>query len=294
MGARLSRPEWRNPDDLAGYLLGEQEKELIAGDPVADAFASDDPEAQRNPRVLGITLTMVIRTKYIDERLERAVVDGATQVVILGAGWDTRAYRKAELLKGVQVFEVDRPTMQQWKRRRAELALGVKPENLTYLQIDFTHQKLADVLGASSYDPAKKTFFIWEGVTMYLPEQAVRETLQWISKQAPGSSVVFDFADQEIIGFMSRVSSGQEPSNTESRIAAERGQQLDKWGEPWIFGIPAGESEEFVKSVGLKHRDTLAFASPAAAQRYLGWHTGETFPAPVRQLYLITEAIVLD
>jgi methyltransferase (TIGR00027 family) len=241
---------------------------------------------------MGIVVTMIVRTKFIDEHLSAAIAAGATQVVILGAGWDTRAYRLGELLQGVRVYEVDRPALQEWKRRRAAEELGPAPANLTYLPADLARQKLADVMAGSDYDPARRTFFIWEGVTMYLPEAAVRETLSWIVAQAPGSAVVFDFADKEVVDFMTRVDQGYQPSTTVGQIAAERGKQLAQWGEPWIFGLDTGTAGEYVAALGFEHRETLVLASVEAARRYLGWEQDREFPVPIRRMYSIMEAVV--
>ncbi len=292
VGSRIDHPHWRNPDHLAIKLLGLEEREVIAGDPIAEALERDTPELRRNPRVMGLLLTMLVRTKFIDEHLQQAITDGATQVVILGAGWDTLAYRFQELLRDVKIFEVDRPALQEWKRRRMEEELGTAPANLTYLQIDFNTQKLAGVMASSSYDPQQKTFFIWEGVTMCLPEDAVRETLQWIAHQAPGSTIVFDFADASVIEFTKRVQEGFQPKTEYGHLAAERVRQLDSWKEPWLFGIPEGGSEEFVRRLGLEHRETMGMASAEAAKRYLGWDRDEPFVLPVRTNYSILEAAV--
>jgi methyltransferase (TIGR00027 family) len=143
---------------------------------------------------------MMVRTRYIDEHLEAALRAGATQVVILGAGFDSRAYRFVKLLNGAKVIEVDYGPTQEYKRRRVLEVLGHVPSNLTYAPIDFTRERLSDVLFSSGYRAAEKTFFIWEGVTMYLPEQGVRETLQFVAGQsAPGSSIVFDFMSKSFV-----------------------------------------------------------------------------------------------
>jgi methyltransferase (TIGR00027 family) len=292
VGSRIDHPHWRNPDHLAIKLMGPAEREVIAGDPIADALERNTSELYRHPRVLGLMMTMLVRTKFIDEHLQQAIADGATQVVILGAGWDTRAYRFQEMLRDVKIFEVDRPALQAWKRRRMEEELGAAPDNLTYLQIDFKIQKLAGVMASSSYDPQQKTFFIWEGVTMYLPEDAVRETLRWVASQAPGSTIVFDFADSSVIDFMRRVDDGFEPTTEYGRLAAQRANLFKEWNEPWLFGIPEGGSVGFVGGLGLEHRETLAMASVEAAKRYLGWDRDVPYSSQIRMNYSILSARV--
>lgn len=270
--------------------MGSEELALLGEHPLARAFES--PENVQHPEVQSAMLTLIVRTRFVDDRLEQAIADGATQVVIMGAGWDTRAYRFAELLRGARVFEVDQPPTQNWKRRRAEAVLGPAPANLTYLQVDFRTQTLGEVLAAAGYDSKQRTFFIWEGVTMYLPEAAVRDTLRWIAQQAPGSSVVFDFAYSALIEFIAQMQAGWQPPTEAARVGMDRLRQIKAWGEPWIFGVPTDQSAEFVTELGLEHRETLGMASQEAARRYLGWTEDKPFPASIRQFYAIAEAVV--
>lgn len=292
VGSRNDHPHWHNPDHLADKLLGPNEYALIEGHPLKLALEKDSPEIRREPEVVSAVMTLIVRTKFIDERLERAMAEGVTQVVIMGAGWDTRAHRFADLLRSARVFEIDQPATQNWKRRRSEKSLGAAPANLIYLPIDFRHQTLGEVLQAGGYDATQKTFFIWEGVTMYLPEAAVRDTLRWISQQAPDSSLVFDFAYRTLIDMIAAMHSGWEPPNEAARVGMERLRQIQAWGEPWIFGVPADGSKEFLNELGLEHRETLPMSSTEAAKRYLGWKEDAPFPAAIRQFYAIAEAAV--
>lgn len=292
VGSRAKDPARRNPDHIADKLMGPQELGLIEGHALALALQTPDFDVAESPEAHSAASTLVIRTKFIDERLACMVHEGATQVVIMGAGWDTRAYRFPELLKNVRVFEIDQPSTQNWKRRRAEEVLGPPPANLTYLQIDFRVQTLADVLAAAGYDPAQKTMFIWEGVTMYLPEAAVRDTLQWLSTQAPGSMVVFDFAWQALIDFIAYARNNPDKLEGAAKVGMDRLRQIAGWGEPWIFGLPTDKSAEFLAELGLEHRETIGMASVEAAKRYLGWEEDRPFPAAIRQMYAITEAVV--
>jgi methyltransferase (TIGR00027 family) len=291
VGSRFEGP-LRNPDWLADKLMGPEERAMIAGHPLATALENDTPENRHNPEVQSAAATLVIRTKFIDERLERMVREGATQVVIMGAGWDTRAYRFAGILRNVRVFEVDQPATQNSKRRRAEEALGPPPANLTYLPIDFRVQTLADVLASAGYDPKQKTLFIWEGVTMYLPAAAVSDTLRWIAQQAPGSMITFDFADEALIDLIARARQGEPPADDRAKLVMDRLRQIAGWGEPWIFGVPTNESARYIQEQGLEHRETLGMASIEAAKRYLGWTEDRPYPAAIRQMYKIAEAVV--
>ena len=193
LGAREPDESIRNPDYLAERLLGPEERAMVADQPVVQALELDFAEARQNIEAIGSAIMMIIRTRFIEERLEHAIRDGVSQVVILGAGFDTRAYRLVELLKAARVFEVDQPSTQEYKKRRIRETGIEVPPNLTYVAVDFRHDKLGDVLAAAGYDSSQRTFFIWEGVTMYLPEAAVEETLRWVAAQAPGSTIIFDF-----------------------------------------------------------------------------------------------------
>src|SRR6202042_3149443 len=99
--------------------------------------------------------------------------NGTTQVVILGAGFDTRAYRFKDLLQDKKIFEVDYRSTQEFKKRRVEAILGDPPSNLTFVEIDFQRDKLGAVLRNAGFQPGGKSFFVWEGVSMYLTESAV-------------------------------------------------------------------------------------------------------------------------
>jgi methyltransferase (TIGR00027 family) len=292
LGSRHPDPQVRNPDTLADKLLGPEELALLGEHPLRTALEQGAPEAAGQPEARSAMATLVVRTKFIDERLADAIRGGATQLVILGAGWDTRAYRLADLLQGVRIFEIDQPATQNWKRRRAEQVLGPRPSNLTYLNIDFRTQTPADVLAAAGYQPAQRTFFLWEGVTMYLPEAAVKATLRWIATQAPGSAVVFDFAYRSVIDFMARAREYKGPLPEAAKLGMDRLRQIASWGEPWIFGIPDNQDRDFVTACGLSHRETLALASPEAARRYLAWDDARPYPGAIRQMYAILEAAV--
>ena len=112
LGAREPDESIRNPDFLAERLLGPAERAMVADQAVVQALELDFTEAIKNIEALSSAIMMIIRTRFIEERLDHAIRDGVSQLVILGAGFDTRAYRLTELLKAVQVFEVDQPSTQ--------------------------------------------------------------------------------------------------------------------------------------------------------------------------------------
>ena len=122
LAARDYDPTVRNPDWLAEIFLGPTERKILAGDRTIKDLERDYRDAIRDEDP--ITGMNLIRTRFVDERLQHAVSGGAAQVVILGAGYDSRAYRMRELLKGVRVFEVDYGPTQEYKKRRVQEILG--------------------------------------------------------------------------------------------------------------------------------------------------------------------------
>ena len=146
-------PSVRNPDWLAEHFLGPTERRLLDGTPWLNGLAQDYRELSRIPEVEPVVRYLLVRTKFIDERLIRAVEGGATQVIVLGAGFDSRAYRLREVLKGVRFIEVDFGPTQEYKKRRVRDVLGCLPENVTYAPIDFTREKLEDVLQRTGFVP---------------------------------------------------------------------------------------------------------------------------------------------
>jgi methyltransferase (TIGR00027 family) len=266
LGARDADAAVRNPDYLAERLLGPAERALVADQACVQALDQDYAEASKNMEAIGSALMMQVRTRFIEERLADAIERGATQVVILGAGFDTRAYRLTDLLRNARVFEVDQPSTQEYKKRRIQEEGIEVPRNLTWVPVDFRGDKLDDALRAAGYDSAQITFFIWEGVTMYLPEAAVEEMLRWVGAQAPGSTLVFDFIYRAVIDFLASPSFDHLPEQARNAIARVR--KLEA-GEPWIFGIPDGGEAGFLGRFGLTVDELMPVGGEASRKRYL-------------------------
>jgi methyltransferase (TIGR00027 family) len=136
---------------------------------------------------------LVLRVRFIDVVLEERALP---QVVILGAGLDTRAYR-LPALSGVRVFEVDHPDTQAYKRARAA-RLGPPIATLTYVPVDFTRDDLSRELTRAGFDATRPTLWIWEGVTMYLDDRALGATLDAVRVlSAPTSALVTHYHERE-------------------------------------------------------------------------------------------------
>ena len=265
VGAREPDPSARNPDYLAERLLGDPSR-IDLDHPSVRALSLSYDEAMRDIEVVSNVRMMTVRTRFIDEALERAITGGATQVVILGAGFDSHGYRCQELLAAARVFEVDRPATQALKKKRVNDVLGGPPPNLTYVALDFQHEDVRDALTRHGYEATQQTFFILEGVTMYVPEDALRATLRFVASHPPGSAIVFDFVYRVMIDMIARIDMTNIPEA--QRPFVQRFLNLTK-DEPWICGLPAGGEREFLAELGLELRELLTVGGEESLTRYL-------------------------
>ncbi len=171
----------------------------ILADPLAMRILGPDQQASLDhaqAHTSGPRLRWFIaaRSRIAEDALTVAVEHGASQLVVLGAGLDTLAYR-TPLSARLRIFEVDYPATQAWKRELLEAATIPIPATLAFVAADFERQTLADALEAAGFDSAKRSFFSWLGVVPYLTEQAVFSTLAWIAQLPGGTEVVFDYVN---------------------------------------------------------------------------------------------------
>jgi methyltransferase (TIGR00027 family) len=137
---------------------------------------------------------LVARSRLAEDALGEAVARGVRQYVVLGAGLDTFAYRNPHAASGLRVFEVDHPATQEWKRRLISQAHLKPPGSLIYVPINFEREQLADRLGANGFRVDEPAFFSWLGVTMYLSQEAIQETLRFVAQSMVSrSGIVFDY-----------------------------------------------------------------------------------------------------
>lgn len=155
--------------------------------------------ARRNgsPLLLPLLTTYIVaRHRYLDDVVKSALADGAEQLVVLGAGYDMRAWRFAPELAGRPVFEVDHPATAARKAAILERHAGERPAGLDVrsVTIDFATQSLPERLAANGFVAGRKTVVTWEGVSMYLPRAAVKATLRTLAELlGPGSTLGMDF-----------------------------------------------------------------------------------------------------
>lgn len=194
----------------------------------------------------GVPGEVLGRTKYIDDCLKTCIDDGMEQLVVLGAGYDSRAYRFDGLNPRVKVFEVDHPATQKVKMKRVERLMGRLPDHVIFVPVDFEQDKLHHKLFEKGYDRNKKSFYIWEGVTYYLTAKAVDETLAFVVENSgAGSSIIFDYAFQRVLQGASDVGQINRALKAWERIGAPITAD-----EHFIFGVKEGTIQEFLSARG--------------------------------------------
>lgn len=207
--------------------------------------------AKRADALLGLTHFVVTRHRWIDDRLGEALAAGVAQVVVLGAGYDARAFRFARELAGRPVFELDHPATQARKERvlaRIARRHAPPPVDVRRIAVDFERASIEKKLAAAGFDRTRPSFFVWEGVSMYLTRDAVRKTLATIAAlSAAGSEIAFDawflLDDPDLRATWHRVSANL----------------LSLLGEPVTFSLHPDDAAPFLAREGF-HLDDLARA----------------------------------
>lgn len=183
---------------------------------------------------------VVARTRYIDNYLETCIKNSIEQLVILGAGYDSRAYRFDELKEKVKVFEVDHPYTQIRKKEKVKKIIGFLPDYVVHIPVDFDREKLDQRLFESGYDRNLMSLFIWEGVTTYITAEAADETLAFVANNSgKGSSIIFNYLFKSVVDGTCEL----EGANKWRKALIQR-------GEPPTFGIQENNIEEFLEKRG--------------------------------------------
>ena len=184
--------------------------------------------------------TVAVRTRYIDDLLGEALRRGVDQVVILGAGFDSRAYRIPGIARA-RVFEVDHPATQAMKNNRIMRRLGALPPHVTLVPIDFATDALDTAMPRSGYRTEASTFFICEGVTHYLSAQSVDALFRYVAGGAAvGSRMVFTYIHRGILDGSAAFAGANRTVASVRRV-----------GEPYTFGLDPAELPGYVAERGL-------------------------------------------
>jgi methyltransferase (TIGR00027 family) len=244
---------------LAGFSTDEEVRTAL------DAFGFPDPSRLRT--------VFTVRSRYAEDQLGGAIQRGICQYIILGAGLDSFAYRRPDLMQALHVYEVDHPATQSWKCARVK-ELGIKsPRTLRHIPIDFEHETLTRGLAAGGVNCNAKAFFSCLGVTQYLTRDVVLNTLREIaSATAPGSELVVQFIVP--VATLSR-----EEGNLVTAAAA----RAASMGEPWLSFFAPDDLETNMTQIGFDQIEH--FGSEEATEQYLlGRTDGLTLPGFFRMI----------
>ncbi|MDR3645384.1 MAG: SAM-dependent methyltransferase [Clostridia bacterium] len=223
-------------DDYISYQIIPRGKKILIRLPAARHFLV------RRLFARGMFEYVVARTKYIDGEFRQALNDGFEQILIFGAGYDSRAIRFQSSAKDIRLFELDTSETQSskiaWFGHN-----GIRfPANLTFIPIDFDTQSLADRLDACGFERGRRTLFLLEGLTMYLEPGSIDRAFRTIAEYAgTGSRLVFDYIYAPVLSHPNLYYGGEEAARA-----------VEKVGEKWIFGIAEGKLEEFLSGYHLE------------------------------------------
>ncbi|MEV4240510.1 MULTISPECIES: class I SAM-dependent methyltransferase [unclassified Nocardia] len=233
-------------DPLAARLLGVTAEELAElGTPTTNHLGDGASDRPRR-------LFFAARARFAEDAVAAAITAGVRQVVILGAGLDTFAYRNPR--PDLRIFEVDHPATQAWKRERLTTAGIDRPETLTFVPVDFETQTLAAGLESTGFKRTDPAVFVWLGVVFYLTPNAAHATLEYIAGQAQPVEVVFDYL---------------QPANSDEDRAHQqaRADRLAGVGEPVFSYFTPDDIAAQLRALGFT--DLEDHSAPDLVTRYL-------------------------
>jgi len=228
------------PDRLASVFLPAPLRFLFRF-----AFLRNRVRRKIERLVPGLHAYMIARTAFFDRWFADALAAQVPQIVLLGAGYDTRAFRLARQNRCSRIFELDIAPTQQRKRACLKRAMIDLPDWLTLAPIDFERDSLSGVLAAAGWDGGQATAFLWEGVSYYLDPAAVDATLAFVRDHAgPGGALAFDFSVAR-----SRAEAGDAYGSAAFFTVLER----DHPGEAFRFSLDDEQAGEFLARRGFSH-----------------------------------------
>ena len=258
-------------DDYALRFSGMQDESTFIT-AYKESYAELEQFSKESARAFSQSLRAlaVLRQRYTEDELTNALDRGVSQFVILGAGLDSFAYRRRDLEDRLRVFEVDHPVTQEWKKTRLQ-ALGIiPPPNLTFIPFDFEKQILNDALYAHGLRKDLPTFFSWLGVTQYLTETAVFQTLRQVVSATAGSEIVFEYVLTDAL------------LPTPEQIIVAMSREMPE--EPWISQFDPVALTERLKDMGFTK--VSDFGPEEANAFYLAGRTDEISQSALEGLCL--------
>jgi len=185
-------------------------------------------------KIPGALTSGIARTKLIDDLLQQAVKQGAQQLFILGAGFDTRGLRLS-FLKDIRVVEIDHPNTAAYKLAR--LRAHKVPAKVFYYQVDFNKQSLDQLSAQNNFDFSIPTVVIWEGVTNYLNKEAIDNTFAFLQRFATGSTIIFTYVHQDVLDKPATFFGGEKLLKDVADLE-----------EKWTFGFDPGALPGYLKT----------------------------------------------
>jgi methyltransferase (TIGR00027 family) len=245
----------------AHQLIDDQPK--ILDDPISIGLVEEaTPEriVAKRSALLSTNLivpraAVVLRSRYAEDLLSQAIDRGVTQFVILGAGLDSFAYRQPVFARGIQIYEVDHPATQAWKRERLAAAGIALPNNLRWAPIDLERQDLASGLNEAGFDRSRPAFFSWLGVVQYLTWPAIELTLRLVTTLPTPSTIVLSFMlpDTDL--------------PAQEAIAAHKiAEEAAANGEPWLSRFQPADLARRLSKLGF--REVVHLTQQEANARY--------------------------
>lgn len=252
------QPPWVLDDPFALQLAGPRWAEIQSA-----SEAAFPETALRQSRA-----SVVARSRYAEDRL---VSGGYRQYVILGAGLDSFAWRRADLIGWLRLFEVDHPASQAWKLGRiAELDLPVRDGHV-FAPVDFETTPLCDGLTRAGLDWSQPAFFSWLGVIIYLTPEAITATLNTVSGCGTGSEIVLSYDAPD--AFL---------DDTAREMVQIEARQVAATGEPYTTRMSPAQAETLIESAGLEVVEHLA--PQALYDRYFAQRSDGLRPSTAERL----------
>ena len=227
------------PDQLAGIFLPPHFRFFLKFKRVRE-----NTREKLDGFLPGLTEYMIARTAYFDRLFKQALVEGVPQIVLLGAGYDTRAFRYAQSNQGTTIFELDAAPTQERKVECIRKARLDVPQKIKFIPINFNKETIEDVLKKAGFRDDEKTLFIWEGVSYYLEAGAVDETLALVTHHGhPETAIAFDYT-------VKVPAEKAEAVYGAKAFAATMAEHHES--EALLFSLSEGEIEIFLAQRGLK------------------------------------------
>jgi len=262
MPARGSRTAMMAGATRAAHLLFDEPPHVLV-DPYTYLFLPKEcrtaiVKARRNTgddaMMAMARASLVWRTRTAEDALDRAIAAGVRQYAIVGAGFDSFAWRRANLLPDLQVFEIDHPATQTWKREVIAETEVTEPDGLHFVPADLATTSVGDALVDSGWNLGRPGFFSWIAVTMYLTPVAVAATLGDLASLGPGTTVAFSYMQPPEL-----LDEREQELFELTRWASERVE------EPHHSNYPPDEIEQVARDVGF---DTIEHHAPATSPHF--------------------------